>query len=81
MFQMFASGDQVEITNSVDNYYQYKWFVANMFFAFEQVLKACKDDKTWEATIKHQLARHKWHLDKSNSAKRSEWSDELKALF
>lgn len=80
-YQMFASGNEIEITNSVDNYYQYKWFVANMFFAFEQVLKACKDDKTWEATIKHQLTRHKWHLDKSSSAKRAEWSDELKALF
>jgi hypothetical protein len=50
-------------------------------FEFEQVLEACKYDKTWKVTIKHQLKRHKWHLDKSGSAARPEWSNALKVLF
>ncbi|WP_351018348.1 hypothetical protein [Shewanella sp. AC91-MNA-CIBAN-0169] len=77
----FASGDDIEITNNPEHYHQYKWFVANMLFAFEQVLETCKGDKTWAVTIKHQLKRHKWHLEMSSSAERPEWSDELKALF
>ena len=79
--QSLARGVESEIKKSDDNYSKYKWFVANMLFAFEQVLEACKDDPTWEETIKHQLQRHKWHLEQSGSAKRAEWSKELKSLF
>lgn len=79
--ELFARGSEVEITPDEDNYSKYRWFVANMLFAFEQVLEACKDDPTWKETIKHQLLRHKWHLDRSGSAKRSEWSPCLKDLF
>jgi hypothetical protein len=79
--QSFARGLESEIKKSDENYSDYKWFVANMLFAFEQVLEACKDDTTWQETIKHQLKRHKWHLDKSGSAARPEWSNALKVLF
>lgn len=79
--ESFARGVEVEITRNEDDYSKYRWFVANMLFAFEQVLEACKDDTTWQETIKHQLKRHKWHLDKSGSAARPEWSNALKALF
>lgn len=79
--QDFSVGDEDKITADAETYNQYKWFVANMLFAFEQVLKACKYDKTWKVTIKHQLKRHKWHLDNSGSAQRPEWSKQLKKLF
>ncbi|WP_107947349.1 hypothetical protein [Shewanella baltica] len=79
--ESLARGVEIEITRNDDNYSKYRWFVANMLFAFEQVLEACNDDTTWQETIRHQLKRHKWHLDKSRSTKRAEWSDELKALF
>lgn len=79
--QSLARGVESEIKVSDDNYSKYKWFVANMLFAFEQVLEACKDDPTWTETIKHQLQRHKWHLEQSGSAKRAEWSKKLKDLF
>jgi hypothetical protein len=78
---VFASGDEVEIIKDAAEYCKYKWFIANMLFAFEQVLESCKDDPTWSETITHQLKRHKWHLNKSGSAGRAEWSDDLKALF
>ncbi|MCL1148173.1 hypothetical protein L2747_19390 [Shewanella marinintestina] len=76
-----ACGVKDEVTKNKDIYSRYKWFVANMLFVFEQTLEACKDDPTWKATIQHQLKRHKWHLDSSKSAKRNEWSKELKELF
>lgn len=79
--QAFAIGDQNKITIDETTYYQYKWFIANMLFAFEQVLDACKDDLTWERTVKSQLKRHKWHLEHSKSIQRKEWSDKLIALF
>lgn len=79
--ESFARGIEIEITRNEDDYSKYRWFIANMLFAFEQVLEACKDDTTWQETIKHQLKRHKWHLDKSGSAARPEWSNALKALF
>ncbi|MCU8063389.1 hypothetical protein L5L91_21850 [Shewanella sp. SM55] len=78
----FARGNENDITRNQDDYERYKWFVAQMLFSFEQVLEACSgDDDTWEPTIKHQLKRHKWHLDKSGSASRPEWSKALKVLF
>lgn len=79
--QSLARGLESEIKRSDENHSKYKWFVANMLFAFEQVLEACSDDPTWRETIAHQLKRHKWHLDTSGSAQRPEWSSELKALF
>lgn len=79
--ESFARGIEIEITRNEDDYSKYRWFIANMLFAFEQVLEACKDDTTWQETIRHQLKRHKWHLDKSGSAARPEWSNALKVLF
>ncbi|MCU7984490.1 hypothetical protein ACRN96_05735 [Shewanella oncorhynchi] len=79
--ESFARGMEIEITRNEDDYSKYRWFVANMLFAFEQVLEVCKDDPTWKETIRHQLLRHKWHLDKSGSAKRDEWGADLKDLF
>lgn len=77
----FAVGDETYANHDTDRLLRYKWFVANMLFAFEQVLEACKDDNTWEETIRNQLNRHAWHLHSSKSAERNEWSQQLKNLF
>lgn len=79
--QTFAYGDMKEITKNADEYSKYRWFIAKMLFSFEQVLEACKDDDKWKTTISHQLKRHQWHLCKSSSTARPEWSEELKDLL
>jgi hypothetical protein len=41
---------------------QYRWFVAAMMFAAEQVLDAHDGDKAWEDIVKAQLRYHKGFL-------------------
>lgn len=44
------------------NFGEYRWFVAAMLFACEQVLEAHPGDPAWEAIVKAQLRNHRGFL-------------------
>lgn len=73
-----ARGSKVDITRDPATYSQYRWFIAQMLFSFEQVLDAEPNSHTWDEAIKSQLRRHLWHLETSKSVARKEWSPRLR---
>ncbi|WP_318403994.1 hypothetical protein [Photobacterium leiognathi] len=77
----FAYGKEKVIKANQKDYIQYRWFVAQMLFAFEQILDALPKDNEWKVTISNQLKKHAWHLKDSGSAKRGEWSKSLQTLI
>lgn len=78
---MLAKGDRKIVSRDDETLSRYKWFVSNMLFSFEQILRVASEDSDWKVAIKHQLSRHIWHLSDSGTVKRREWSDELMELI
>ncbi|MFB9137736.1 hypothetical protein ACFSJQ_21250 [Vibrio olivae] len=77
----FAYADEQVIKVNQKDYIKYRWFVAQMLFAFEQILDVLPDDDKWNVTIRNQLKKHVWHLRQSNSVDRGEWCQPLQALI
>jgi uncharacterized membrane protein YccC len=77
----FAYADEQVIKVNQKDYIQYRWFVAQMLFAFEQILDVLPNDEEWKVTIRNQLTKHVWHLKNSGSVKRKEWSRSLQVLI
>jgi hypothetical protein len=77
----FAYGNEDSIKECGNKYVQYRWFIAQMLFTFEQVLEVLPDDREWNTTIANQLRKHIWHLQGSSSVKREEWSKPLMKLL
>jgi hypothetical protein len=44
-------------------YGEYRWFVAAMFFACEQVLEAYAEDGAWESVVRSQIRYHEGFLE------------------
>lgn len=78
---LFSYGDQSAIKKNGKDYEQYRWFIAKMLFAFEQILDVMPENQQWNITIKNQLSRHSWHLINSHSIKRKEWNNNLQKLL
>ena len=76
-----AYGNEESIKECEKNYVQYRWFIAQMLFTFEQILKVLPNDPEWKTTISNQLKKHIWHLKESSSVKREEWSEPLMQLL
>ncbi|WP_345855949.1 hypothetical protein [Shewanella algae] len=76
-----ASGQYRPSLNPDKRYAEYTWFFSNMLFAFEQILEAKPKDKKWKATIKSQLEKHKFHIQKSSTANSEHWFDDLSDLI
>jgi hypothetical protein len=76
-----AYGDEQLIKANQKDYIQYRWFIAQMLFAFEQILDVLPNDDEWKTSIRNQLKKHAWHLRKSSSIKRKEWNKPLQALI
>lgn len=55
---------------------QYRWYVANMLFYFEEVLVVNDEDKNWSDAISKQIRIHRWYLQSSNY-KNQAWSQKL----
>ena len=53
---------------------QYKYFVANMLFAFEQIFLAVDGEEDWLNAMTTQLERHKAHLIISKSLEEKHWN-------
>ncbi|NAW78213.1 hypothetical protein CAG60_04885 [Vibrio sp. V33_P6A3T137] len=77
----FAYADEQVLKVNQKDYIQYRWFVAQMLFAFEQILDVLPDDEEWKITISNQLKKHVWHLKSSSSVKRKEWNASLQTLI
>ncbi len=77
----FAYANEESIKVNQKEYIKYRWFVAQMLFAFEQILDAVPNDDEWKVTIRNQLTKHIWHLKDSSSVKRKEWSKPLQLLI
>ncbi|MCG9745764.1 hypothetical protein [Shewanella sp. Isolate8] len=77
----FAYANEESIKANQKEYIKYRWFVAQMLFAFEQILDVLPNDKNWNTTITNQLQKHGWHLKNSGSVKREEWNRPLKKLI
>lgn len=77
----FAYANEDVIKANQKDYIQYRWFVAQMLFAFEQILDALPSDPEWKVTISNQLKKHAWHFKGSSSVKRKEWSKPLQMLI
>jgi hypothetical protein len=56
------SSRKVEFAFDSEEYNRYRWFVASMLFAAEQVLDAHPDDSAWRTTIKTQLMHHQVYV-------------------
>lgn len=80
-FPDFAYAKEKVITVNQSDYIKYRWFVAQMLFAFEQILDVAPNDKEWNVVISNQLKRHAWHLKKSSSVVRKEWRKSLQDLI
>ncbi|HIF9320081.1 hypothetical protein [Photobacterium damselae] len=76
-----ARGDRTKIENNQDKYGEYKWFISNMLYSFELILRISENDAQWQAAIESQLMRHSWHLSISKSVKRGEWEKSLSDLI
>ncbi|MGF1731218.1 hypothetical protein [Photobacterium kasasachensis] len=57
-------------------YSQYRWFVANMLFSFEETLISNVNAKDWKKSIAKQIEIHKWHIKNSNYLNVG-WDDSL----
>ena len=79
-YQKYSGGFDITTQATQNEQYQYSWFVTKMLFAFEQILDVYSDDEEWIKTIKSQLKRHKWHLCRSGTIRRGEWSVILTSL-
>ncbi|AXN34236.1 hypothetical protein R7D64_01305 [Vibrio sp. Vb2535] len=77
----FAYGNKNDIVSNGVTHEKYPWFVSQMLFTFEQVLETSKSDKQWRTAIQSQLEKHAWYLERSNTIKRNEWSDDLMTLI
>ncbi|CAK2419903.1 Phage abortive infection protein [Vibrio crassostreae] len=64
------------IRKNKDIFAQYRWFIANMLFYFEEVLVVNDKDKNWSDAISKQVRIHSWYLSEG-SYKRQSWSKEL----
>lgn len=76
-----ASGQCRPISSNDERYARYTWFFSNMLFAFEQILEAKPTDDKWKSTIKSQLEKHKFHIQKSKTANSTHWFKDLDALI
>lgn len=76
-----ASGQYRATSTSDERYAQYTWFFSNMLFAFEQILEAKPKDEKWKSTIKSQLEKHKFHIQKSSTANSTHWFKDLDILI
>ncbi len=77
----FAYANEEKIKGNQKDYMKYRWFVAQMLFAFEQILDTLPNDNEWKVTITNQLKKHVWHLKESSSVNRKEWSKPLQGLI
>ncbi|EJL3952832.1 TPA: hypothetical protein O4I89_001036 [Vibrio cholerae] len=77
----FAYAKENKIKANQKDYIQYRWFVAQMLFAFEQILDVLPNDEEWKVAISNQLKKHVWHLKGSGSVERKEWCKPLQALI
>jgi len=77
----FAYAKEVAIKADSNKHIKYRWFVAQMLFAFEQILDVLPNDEKWNTTITNQLQKHCWHLKDSGSVKREEWNRPLQDLI
>ena len=73
--------DFAEGRYTANNKREYRWFVSQVLFTFEQVIIANRGDKQWFDTIEYQLAIHKTHLTKSRTANSGEWEKEFDKLI
>lgn len=76
-----ASGEYRPSSSDDERYAQYTWFFSNMLFSFEQILEAKPTDDKWKLTIKSQLEKHKFHIQKSKTANSTHWFKDLDVLI
>jgi len=77
----FAHPEASEIIKNYKVYNQYRWYIANMLFHFEEVLLAVGNDKDWETTLKYQIEMHSWHICRNDNYKTQGWDEKLENLI
>lgn len=80
-YPQFAHPDIAKLDGNYELKNHYKWFVANMLYHFETVVKAVKDDDDWEVTLIPQIKKHGWYIYQNDRYKKDGWSSELKELI
>lgn len=70
----FSNPSQALLQVKDHNNLKYKYFVANMLFAFEQIFLAVGNEKDWRAVMKGQLNRHAFYLKGSGTLKNEHWN-------
>lgn len=75
----YGKQSDILINGKINN--KYPWFIAQMLFAFEQILEIDKNDENWNVAIASQLKKHQWYLKKSKSVERNEWNEKLKDII
>lgn len=78
--EIMSYGNENIIKNDIKIYSKYPWFIAQMLFSFEQILKI-ENNKYWKTAIESQLNKHRWYLIKSKSVHRDEWNKELRFIL
>lgn len=68
--------DELLKDHTIENL-KYKYFVANMLFAFEQIFMTVGKDPDWQTVMKDQIRRHKTHLITSKSIEAGHWDKEF----
>ncbi|CND77765.1 hypothetical protein [Yersinia kristensenii] len=76
-YPLLAFGEENVINNDKKLKEIYPWFISNMLFTFEQILKISKNAPDWKSTIHSQLMQHSWYLAKSSTVQRREYEEEL----
>jgi len=72
----FAHPEQELIKHDSTMHSQYRWFISNMLFYFEEILMINDKDKDWNKAISRQIKIHMWQISGS-SYKQQGWSPEL----
>lgn len=72
----FAFPNPDSIRAEFEVFVQYRWFIANMLFYFEEILVVNDKDKNWSDAISRQIRIHTWYLANS-SYKNQAWSPQL----
>jgi len=80
-FPDFAHPEASKIIQNYKVYNQYRWYIANMLFHFEEVLLAVGKDKDWETTLKYQIKMHSWHICRNDNYKTQGWDKQLEDLI
>lgn len=66
--------DKEEMAAAKSENLKYKYFVANMLFAFEQIFLVIGNEPDWQAVMRDHLLRHKNYLNNSKSIQNGHWN-------